>query len=257
MSVFRKRNFTRAHVIAVISANSPILKTRCEKSQTLRKQDSAHNIQKVNLEGRCDDKYCRFAHSLDELRHTDNLFKTSLCIQFEKGMCKSSEHCRYAHGYAELRKLNTSSDSDEKEPVKETLTRRNGNNGPCFKNNFYSECSDSLSVSSEQSYDELMERKSPMLYPAKFRYNYLNPFYFYTINNFPIQHSVSLNQTVLFFNYIAQHGSNCITSDTPKFDLGMLSTKSDSGIVSKQQLVSDSNTNNVSPLRKTDNVTRS
>lgn len=221
----------------------------------MRKQDSVLNITRVSLKGNCDDKYCRFAHSLDELRHTDNLFKTSLCIQFEKGLCKGSENCRYAHGCDELKKLITSGDSDETVPIKESLTQQNFNDSPHYNKNFYSDESDSISVSSEQSYFDVEDNRSPMFCPAKFRYNYLNPFYFYTINNFPIQHSVPINQTVPYLNYLVSHGGNNITTDSKKMNSGMLSTRSDSGLISKQQNISYSTNTNESPLRKTHTVT--
>eukprot|EP01056_Protomagalhaensia_sp_Gyna25_P002252 Protomagalhaensia_sp_Gyna_25__2251@NODE_222_length_4314_cov_33_908070_g173_i0_p1_GENE_NODE_222_length_4314_cov_33_908070_g173_i0NODE_222_length_4314_cov_33_908070_g173_i0_p1_ORF_typecomplete_len522_score47_16zfCCCH/PF00642_24/0_0051zfCCCH/PF00642_24/0_0024zfCCCH_3/PF15663_5/0_99zfCCCH_3/PF15663_5/0_066Torus/PF16131_5/1_5e02Torus/PF16131_5/11_NODE_222_length_4314_cov_33_908070_g173_i027294294 len=46
---------------------------------------------------------CRFAHSLQELRHTDDVYKTKLCEFHGKGGCKAGKECRHAHGEAELR----------------------------------------------------------------------------------------------------------------------------------------------------------
>lgn len=51
----------------------------------------------------CLNPRCGFAHHPSELRHTNNLYKTSLCIENQKGFCKKGDLCWYAHGQAELR----------------------------------------------------------------------------------------------------------------------------------------------------------
>ena len=87
-----------------------------------------------------------------------------------------------------------------------------------------------------------------MLSPAKFRYNYINPFFFYTINNFPIQPHSRGNHPVPFFNFT----KNNINNTTYKSDYDMLSTKSDNDVSMNQKTVHQSNTI-MSPIKKIDN----
>lgn len=46
---------------------------------------------------------CRFAHSLEELRGTDEFYKTQLCTFWNAGSCKAGAKCRHAHGQDDLR----------------------------------------------------------------------------------------------------------------------------------------------------------
>jgi hypothetical protein len=41
----------------------------------------------------CLNPRCGFAHHPSELRHTNNLYKTSLCIENQKGFCKKGDLC--------------------------------------------------------------------------------------------------------------------------------------------------------------------
>eukprot|EP01054_Gregarina_sp_Poly1_P004844 Gregarina_sp_Poly_1__4843@NODE_257_length_10511_cov_261_924071_g224_i0_p2_GENE_NODE_257_length_10511_cov_261_924071_g224_i0NODE_257_length_10511_cov_261_924071_g224_i0_p2_ORF_typecomplete_len693_score75_31zfCCCH/PF00642_24/7_8e03zfCCCH/PF00642_24/1e04zfCCCH/PF00642_24/2_4e05zfCCCH/PF00642_24/1_2e06Torus/PF16131_5/1_6e05Torus/PF16131_5/0_016zfCCCH_3/PF15663_5/7_1e03zfCCCH_3/PF15663_5/5_9e07zfCCCH_4/PF18044_1/0_65zfCCCH_4/PF18044_1/0_026Taeniidae_ag/PF05596_11/0_22Taeniidae_ag/PF05596_11/1_8e03zf_ len=46
---------------------------------------------------------CKFAHSLMELRATQDVYKTKLCAFWSVGRCKAGSACRHAHGEEELR----------------------------------------------------------------------------------------------------------------------------------------------------------
>eukprot|EP00915_Cephaloidophora_sp_WS-2016_P002638 GHVH01003562.1.p1 GENE.GHVH01003562.1~~GHVH01003562.1.p1 ORF type:complete len:477 (-),score=37.76 GHVH01003562.1:17-1447(-) len=53
-------------------------------------------------EGRCDRDPCPFAHGLEELRSTNQCFKTQQCRKFNAtGTCQSGNFCRHAHGEEE------------------------------------------------------------------------------------------------------------------------------------------------------------
>ncbi|CAE6916818.1 unnamed protein product [Symbiodinium natans] len=51
----------------------------------------------------CNDPKCTFAHSRDELRSTEDVYKTSMCTSFRYGRCQMGSHCRHAHFESELR----------------------------------------------------------------------------------------------------------------------------------------------------------
>jgi hypothetical protein len=59
------------------------------------------------IEGKCTAKMgeCEFAHSREELRSTQDLFKTKLCLFWRIGSCQGGPQCRYAHGEQELRPM--------------------------------------------------------------------------------------------------------------------------------------------------------
>lgn len=195
---------------------------------------------------------------MDELRHTDNLFKTSLCIQFAKGKCKNSKLCRYAHGVDELRKLTSNSDSVE----------ANENDKKCYqqiedinnfeKRSFYNDDSVSVSDVSEISKSDRSREQVPMYNPSKFRYNYLNPFFFYSINNFPVQQYVNTKQTMPFFNYITISKSiQSNSTEASKTDSGLTSTRGETGLTSTQNIISELNNNDMSQSKKNETVARS
>ncbi|SBT71646.1 zinc finger protein, putative [Plasmodium malariae] len=48
-------------------------------------------------------KECNFAHHVEELRSTDEFYKTTLCKFFLNGYCKADTNCRHAHGHKELK----------------------------------------------------------------------------------------------------------------------------------------------------------
>jgi hypothetical protein len=49
---------------------------------------------------------CNFAHDSHTLKARPNLFRTSLCMAFQRsGICKLGDECKYAHGEEQLRKL--------------------------------------------------------------------------------------------------------------------------------------------------------
>eukprot|EP00923_Selenidium_pygospionis_P051728 GHVN01089681.1.p2 GENE.GHVN01089681.1~~GHVN01089681.1.p2 ORF type:complete len:156 (+),score=14.85 GHVN01089681.1:1873-2340(+) len=45
----------------------------------------------------------QFAHGYAELRSTEDVYKTSICLRFTYGHCAAGENCRWAHGLRELR----------------------------------------------------------------------------------------------------------------------------------------------------------
>eukprot|EP01055_Gregarina_sp_Pseudo9_P005845 Gregarina_sp_Pseudo_9__5844@NODE_8_length_7001_cov_28_146941_g6_i0_p1_GENE_NODE_8_length_7001_cov_28_146941_g6_i0NODE_8_length_7001_cov_28_146941_g6_i0_p1_ORF_typecomplete_len854_score229_61zfCCCH/PF00642_24/6e03zfCCCH/PF00642_24/1_6e05zfCCCH/PF00642_24/2_3e07Torus/PF16131_5/4_2e03Torus/PF16131_5/9_8e05Torus/PF16131_5/0_022zfCCCH_3/PF15663_5/3_9e03zfCCCH_3/PF15663_5/2_8e06zfCCCH_4/PF18044_1/0_36zfCCCH_4/PF18044_1/0_0024zf_CCCH_4/PF18345_1/1_2e04zf_CCCH_4/PF18345_1/1_9zf_CCCH_4/PF18345_1/0_031_NO len=51
---------------------------------------------------------CKFAHSLLELRATQDVYKTKLCAFWMVGNCKAGPACRHAHGEEELRSRTSS-----------------------------------------------------------------------------------------------------------------------------------------------------
>jgi len=53
--------------------------------------------------GTCKEPDCAFAHSLDELRATDNFYKTTMCCFHRYGTCSMGIYCRHAHSREELR----------------------------------------------------------------------------------------------------------------------------------------------------------
>eukprot|EP01056_Protomagalhaensia_sp_Gyna25_P002253 Protomagalhaensia_sp_Gyna_25__2252@NODE_222_length_4314_cov_33_908070_g173_i0_p3_GENE_NODE_222_length_4314_cov_33_908070_g173_i0NODE_222_length_4314_cov_33_908070_g173_i0_p3_ORF_typecomplete_len300_score30_81zfCCCH/PF00642_24/7_7e03zfCCCH/PF00642_24/1_9e05zfCCCH/PF00642_24/7e07zfCCCH_3/PF15663_5/1_7e08Torus/PF16131_5/0_28Torus/PF16131_5/0_0064zfCCCH_4/PF18044_1/0_62zfCCCH_4/PF18044_1/0_044DUF4653/PF15546_6/0_074zf_CCCH_4/PF18345_1/5_9e03zf_CCCH_4/PF18345_1/1_2zf_CCCH_4/PF18345_1/0_21_NODE_222_le len=46
---------------------------------------------------------CKFAHSWDTLKYTEDVYKTKICEFWRQGHCKAGTKCRHAHGEAELR----------------------------------------------------------------------------------------------------------------------------------------------------------
>lgn len=183
---------------------------------------------------------------MDELRHTDNLFKTSLCIQYEKGKCKNSEHCRYAHGAHELRQRTPSSDSDDTRTVQHNATAQQIINRRSVEvdSNAYDDSSDSYSDSSSISDSKNKKTDNIVVEGASgVRYNHLNPFFFYSINNFPMQFYVGVHQTMPFFNYIIPQQHNpTIEASLPnikRIDVTNLNSKSPSGLESKHKYVSE------------------
>jgi hypothetical protein len=47
---------------------------------------------------------CSFAHGQEELRSTQEFFKTTICLAFQRGDCNQGACCRFAHGEHELRR---------------------------------------------------------------------------------------------------------------------------------------------------------
>jgi hypothetical protein len=53
---------------------------------------------------------CKFAHESTALKARPNLFRTSLCMAFERsGRCKMGDNCKYAHGTDQLQKSSNDS----------------------------------------------------------------------------------------------------------------------------------------------------
>ena len=58
-----------------------------------------HDVEKtkicpsIDLGTPCLNTRCGYAHHPSELRHTNNLYKTSLCIENSKGFCKKGDLC--------------------------------------------------------------------------------------------------------------------------------------------------------------------
>lgn len=46
---------------------------------------------------------CSFAHGEQQLRSTNQFYKTTICIGFTKGNCNLGDNCRFAHGEQELK----------------------------------------------------------------------------------------------------------------------------------------------------------
>eukprot|EP00922_Rhytidocystis_sp_ex-Travisia-forbesii_P029207 GHVS01042765.1.p1 GENE.GHVS01042765.1~~GHVS01042765.1.p1 ORF type:complete len:498 (+),score=85.48 GHVS01042765.1:280-1773(+) len=67
---------------------------------------------KLNSAGVCVDPDCSFAHSQEQLRHTDVYYKTKICVNWEKHRCLRGMSCRMAHGCEELRSRHTPTSED-------------------------------------------------------------------------------------------------------------------------------------------------
>lgn len=67
---------------------------------------------KFFLRGECTKgSQCKFAHNSSGLKARPNLFRTSLCMAFERsGHCKMGDACKYSHGIDQLQKLPVNSD---------------------------------------------------------------------------------------------------------------------------------------------------
>lgn len=137
-----------------------------------------------------------------------------MCIQFAKGRCTDGDYCRFAHDLGDLRQQEivttehnvqvTGTDNNDikfKEDCKDNQHIKNVN--------MDSEKSNKPDInlrkevhSSEYEEETAKIDKTPIYDPTQYRYNYLNPFYFYSINNFPIHSSVTINNAMPFFNYI-------------------------------------------------------
>lgn len=48
-------------------------------------------------------KSCKYAHTFEDLRATEDMFKTKMCAFWLAGHCKAGPVCRHAHGEMELR----------------------------------------------------------------------------------------------------------------------------------------------------------
>ena len=137
-----------------------------------------------------------------------------MCIQFAKGKCKDGDRCRYAHHIDTLRKTNSEEHHGEHgshvDPSKtiyfeEDKTDRNDITESKSKNpkhtfNIYNLRKEVHS--SDYESDEKDDKEKFQYNPTQHRYNYLNPFFFYSFNNFPVYYPVTVNHTMPFFNYI-------------------------------------------------------
>lgn len=58
------------------------------------------------MRGECekDEQDCAFSHSIDNLRHTSDFYKTELCRFWNIGCCNAQDRCRYAHGEQEIQR---------------------------------------------------------------------------------------------------------------------------------------------------------
>lgn len=159
---------------------------------------------------------CKFAHSAYELRHTETLYKTSMCIQFVKGRCQDGSLCRYAHSVDELRKIHDDGYEAkapeppshpskhivfEEDKVQPNSSRETAD--PSIKATFNVYNLRKIVHSSDYENEAEEGQKLSQYDPTQHRYNYLNPFFFYSFNNFPIYYPVTVNQTMPFFNYIS------------------------------------------------------
>ena len=165
------------------------------------------------------------------------MYKTSICIQFTKGKCQDGDFCRYAHGSNDQRRIGS---NEERERIDRPLApqksavfdedklsheyreeRSAQKKKPTF--NVYN--LRKIVHSSDYDDEAKDEQKMDQYDPVRHRYNYLNPFYFYSLNNFPVYYPVTINQTMPFFNYIsinnsngANEGSKKISEDSSRFN---------------------------------------
>lgn len=122
----------------------------------------------------------------------------------------------------------------------------------------YIDSSASFSDSSEPSKLRVKSAPDAPMQSAYLRYNHLNPFFFYSINNFPIQSYSETHQSMPFFNYIVTDGFKGMENlKVNRIDSGMLSTKSDSGNARTEHSNSNSNNDNEQILHRAESVMRS
>ena len=165
--------------------------------------------------GECRASNCKFAHHLNELRHTDALFKTAMCIQYAKGRCTAGAMCRFAHSIDELRTHDDNHKTVVNEHKPNTVkfaafeedkqTHIERPKPPQTKTSTGSNNLRKIVHSSDYEENEELAEHKPVSTcdPTHHRYNYLNPFYFYSFNNFPVYYPASINQPLPFFNYIS------------------------------------------------------
>ena len=219
----------------------------------MKKQNFVNFILKVWLKGLCDNKDCKFAHGSVELRHTDNLYKTSICKKFEKGLCDRGENCRYAHGVKELRKLETTSDSEEfLHPYKDLIK----NNSKYLRKYIGRENNSCNNAYNRRKYSQLRYANihNTVLSPSNFRYNYLNPFYIFTMSDFPIQSYGDMDQPMPFFNYTIIDNIVKKSETLSKNHTGMQSTQAESLNKSRQPGLLNFNTLNITQSKNNDTM---
>lgn len=199
----------------------------------------------VGLQGRCDEEDCHYAHTSSELRHTDNLYKTSLCIQFAKGECQNGEFCRYAHGVVDLRDSQSKANCMNKSTVSIRSSHK-GSNKSNISHDSSSSMDDESFISAKGSVDMDEQEARPWLVKHEAnnpRYEHLNPFFFYTLNNFPMPQFGNGGQSIPIFNYVTptntlstRHGGstkqNSENADTKcdSMDIGKCQTLSENTI---------------------------
>lgn len=138
-----------------------------------------------------------------------------MCIENAKGRCKNGDRCRYAHSTDELRRAGEKETDVPANPFNTQPQTRS----TVFKEDhsqfgYHNQKSDSgeqaftahklRKVVHSSDYEEgVEEQPKPSTYdPAQHRYNYLNPFFFYSFNNFPVYYPIIVNQSMPFFNYV-------------------------------------------------------
>ena len=150
-----------------------------------------------------------------------------MCIQFAKGKCKEGDLCRYAHHIDELRKTNSEEHHEvqgshvnpsktiyfEEDKIGHNDITRSRSKNPKHTFNVYNLRKE---VHSSDYESEEKEDKGKFHYdPTQHRYNYLNPFFFYSFNNFPVYYPVTVNHTMPFFNYITINNNGNDTNQKP------------------------------------------
>ena len=137
-----------------------------------------------------------------------------MCIQYAKGRCQDGSHCRFAHSIDELRQNMDENKTvvDEKVGIHKNFMfdedRPSGINKPKPVPVHHKTAINSNSlrkVVHSSDYEDEAEAGPtvPEYDPTNHRYNYLNPFFFYSFNNFPVYYPMNMNQTMPFFNYIS------------------------------------------------------
>lgn len=138
-----------------------------------------------------------------------------MCIQYAKGKCKDGDFCRYAHGIDEKRenvgKKNIHKNDEEIHMNAEMMifdedkmiTPQINDSSKKYNDNDINNNLRKIVYSSDYDNEGEDQLKSPTYDPTQHRYNYFNPFYFYSFNNFPVYNPMAMNQTMPFFNYVS------------------------------------------------------
>lgn len=192
------------------------------------------------------------------------MYKTSLCVQFERGGCPNKEHCRYAHGVEELKvREETPQFVPKKAIILPHPDRLDSEDEHSSDSSFSSdEEDDKASFLSDkeafmatnggkQIFKHDMGSWGLVANPEKFRYNYMNPFYFYSMNNFPVQQFNNGEQTLPIFNYVGTlEKKPSLRAEFDKLGAKNADAKFDSEGMSRFQTLSDANINEMLEMGK-------
>lgn len=168
--------------------------------------------------GACKNSNCNYAHDAKELRYTDNLYKTSMCIQFMKGNCRNGDFCRYAHSQKEKRNLESTEEeksSGNNERRVKKLKSGYFKEDIAAKQNSIRKDNDNIDneitvknlrkVVHSSDYENEVDDDSVSQFSSfsNRRYNYLNPFFIFAPNAAPSFCPIKINQTVPLLNFLS------------------------------------------------------